>query len=75
MAGNLGKAVLRMHELKSCNSVLDYGTGKGKLVLRLRKEVGNSIVINGYDPAERWEKTQSKARYSNLPRCIRTYRT
>jgi hypothetical protein len=60
LAGNLTSALKRMHELGLCNSVLDYGTGKGKLVERLRSELPDSIHINGYDPAvEAWENKPS----------------
>jgi len=56
LAGNLPAALKRMHGLGICNNVLDYGTGKGKLVHRLRTELPKSISINGYDPAvEEWE--------------------
>ena len=48
---NLCKALSRMHELGVCRSVLDYGTGKGKLVKRLRQELPGSIAVAGYDPA------------------------
>ncbi|MBQ60492.1 MAG: hypothetical protein CMQ19_00300 [Gammaproteobacteria bacterium] len=51
LATQLPIALLRMHELGICNSVLDYGTGKGKLVERLRHELPQSIAVNGYDPA------------------------
>ena len=53
---SLSKALIRMHELGLCNSFLDSGTGKGKLVTRLRKEVKSEIKIMGYDPAvDEWE--------------------
>ena len=53
---SLSTALNRMHELGVCNSFLDYGTGKGKLVTRLRKEVKSQIKIMGYDPAvDEWE--------------------
>jgi hypothetical protein len=56
MAQRLPIALKRMHELGTCNSVLDYGTGKGKLVYRLREELPKSIITKGYDPAvEAWE--------------------
>ena len=51
LASRLGLAVQRMHEMNKCNSVLDYGTGKGKLVDRLRKELPDAINVSGYDPA------------------------
>jgi hypothetical protein len=51
MAGRLPEALRRMHELGLCNSVLDYGTGKGKLVQRLQAELPSGISVMGYDPA------------------------
>jgi len=61
LAGNLPVALRRMHELGICNSVLDYGTGKGKLVHRLRQELPSSILVDGYDPAvEAWETKPGK---------------
>jgi hypothetical protein len=50
-AGRLPLALRRMHELGCCNSVLDYGTGKGSLVERLRLELPPAIEVHGYDPA------------------------
>ena len=55
VASRLPLALLRMHESNVCSSVLDYGTGKGLLVERLRRELPNTIEVTGYDPAvERW---------------------
>lgn len=51
VAGNLPTAVKRMHELGICDSILDYGTGKGKLVEKLEAELPPSISVTGYDPA------------------------
>ena len=50
-ASHLPTALVRMHELGVCDSVLDYGTGKGMLVERLRRELPPSISVKGYDPA------------------------
>ncbi len=50
-ARRLPLALLRMHEHGVCSSVLDYGTGKGLLVDRLRRELPGSIKVTGYDPA------------------------
>ena len=50
-ATHLPTALVRMHELGVCDSVLDYGTGKGMLVERLRRELPPSISVKGYDPA------------------------
>lgn len=51
LATNLPLALLRMHESGLCSSVLDYGTGKGLLVKRLRNELPDTIRVEGYDPA------------------------
>lgn len=51
LATHLPTAIKRMHELGCCDSVLDYGTGKGRLVERLRKELPVTIEVSGYDPA------------------------
>ena len=40
-----------MNENGLCSAVLDYGTGKGLLVERLRRELPDSISVTGYDPA------------------------
>jgi hypothetical protein len=50
-SGRLPAALRRMHELGCCNSILDYGTGKGALVQRLREELPPYINVQGYDPA------------------------
>jgi hypothetical protein len=69
LAGNLPAALKRMHELGVCRSVLDYGTGKGKLVGRLRQELPAGITVNGYDPAvEAWEKKPNKP--SDILTCL-----
>lgn len=51
LASLLPTAIIRMHELGVCNSVLDYGTGKGALVEKLIENVPKTINIKGYDPA------------------------
>ena len=51
IAQNLPTALNRMHELGVCNSFLDYGTGKGLLVQRLKKLVNPKINVTGYDPS------------------------
>lgn len=62
VATNLPKALNRLHKVGLCNSVLDYGTGKGLLVHRLRQELGSDIVVNGYDPSvDEWSEKPSKA--------------
>lgn len=55
VAARLPHALKRMHEYGVCSSVLDYGTGKGLLVERLRETLPREILLDGYDPAvERW---------------------
>ena len=57
VARNLSVALERLHDIGVCNSFIDYGTGKGLLVEKLRSEVGGKIKIDGYDPAvKKWEK-------------------
>ena len=57
VATNITTALTRMNELGICSSILDYGTGKGKLVERLRTELNDNIRVDGYDPAvNQWEK-------------------
>lgn len=51
VATHLPAAVIRMHELGFCNTLLDYGTGKGKLVEHLKESLPGSIKVDGYDPA------------------------
>lgn len=51
VATHLPTALIRLNELGACNSILDYGTGKGKLVKRLQDELPNKITVKGYDPA------------------------
>ena len=50
VATRLPGALSRMNDFGICSSVLDYGTGKGALVRRLREELP-AIKIDGYDPA------------------------
>ena len=51
LARTLPTALKRMNELGICSSVLDYGTGKGALVRRLRAELPSAVRVDGYDPA------------------------
>lgn len=51
LANRLPLALYRMHQIGLCSSVLDYGTGKGLLVKRLRHELPPEINVSGYDPA------------------------
>ena len=62
VATNLPKALSRLHQLGLCNSVLDYGTGKGLLVNRLRHELSSSVQCQGFDPSvDEWSSTPSSA--------------
>ena len=61
-AGHLTEAVLRLHQLGACRSLLDYGTGKGLLVKRLQKELPPEISVSGYDPAvSEWAKRPTES--------------
>ena len=51
LAVHLPAALRQMHELGVCQSVLDYGTGKGDLVQCLRSQLPSAIAVSGYDPA------------------------
>ena len=51
LASRLHNAISRMHDAGICDSVIDYGTGKGGLVSRLSEELPSSISVLGYDPA------------------------
>lgn len=51
VAGRLPEAIQKLHKHGLCGSLLDYGTGKGHLVHRLRQTLPASIHVNGYDPA------------------------
>jgi len=62
VAGRLPEALIRMKEYGVCNSFLDYGTGKGKLVKHLRNKLNSDILIDGYDPAvDEWDKKPKQA--------------
>ena len=55
LAAKLPFGLIRMNELGICNSVLDYGTGKGLLVDNLKSDLPKSINVSGYDPAvDKW---------------------
>ncbi len=47
---NVISALRRYHQLKSVNSVLDYGTGKGAFPKNIKKAIP-SLKVSGYDPA------------------------
>lgn len=54
-ATRLPLAIKKLSSLGVCSSILDYGTGKGVLVDRLRNDLPPDINIDGYDPAvEKW---------------------
>ena len=62
VATDLPKALDRLHELGLCNSILDFGTGKGLLVHRLRDELGSKVNCSGYDPSvDEWSSSPAKA--------------
>ena len=55
LTSNLVPAINLMAQLGICSSLLDYGTGKGRLVKYLRSKLPDNILVNGYDPAvDRW---------------------
>ena len=62
LASYLPLGLIRMHQAGLCKTVLDYGTGKGLLVKRLRKVLPAEIKVSGYDPAvDKWStKPNSK---------------
>ena len=61
VASQLPVAAQRMNELGLCSSLLDYGTGKGRLVEHLRETLPPSIHVDGYDPAvQKWETPPTK---------------
>ena len=63
-ATRLPLAIQRLFAIGACNSFLDYGTGKGKLVQRLRDELPSSIQVDGYDPAvDEWSIKPSGKTY------------
>lgn len=51
LAANLPSAINELHSKGFCKSILDYGTGKGSLVRRLKSELPDTITVCGYDPA------------------------
>jgi len=51
LAQNLSAALIRLHQLGFCDSILDYGTGKGLLVDHLRDSLPPSFEVIGYDPS------------------------
>lgn len=51
LAENLSSAILKCHKINMANSILDYGTGKGKLIKHLKKKLPPNILVDGYDPA------------------------
>ena len=63
-ASRLTLAIRKLASLDVCDSVLDYGTGKGALVERLRSELPSDILVDGYDPAvSKWSSRPSKDKY------------
>ena len=51
LATKLPQCLDRMFEVGVCNSYLDYGTGKGKLLEYIKTNISHPISISGYDPA------------------------
>ena len=66
VAHRLPLALKRMNENGLCSAVLDYGTGKGLLVERLRRELPDSISVTGYDPAVEAWSTKPKGSFDIL---------
>ena len=63
-ATRLPAAITKLSALGACNSVLDYGTGKGALVERLRQKLPSHIQIDGYDPAvQKWASKPAANKY------------
>ena len=61
VATKLPEAITTLNKLGVCKSLLDYGTGKGKLVNRLRQHLSNTVRIDGYDPSvEQWSELPGK---------------
>lgn len=57
LTSNLPLALSHMNRLGMCSTLLDYGTGKGRLIKSLRANVSEDIEFYGYDPAvERWSQ-------------------
>ena len=42
--------VISASKQNACNSILDYGCGKGLLIKKLRENLSPSIKVTGYDP-------------------------
>ena len=56
------------------DSVLDYGTGKGKLVANLRQSTEGKLKIDGYDPAvEQWSTRPDDVYDIVTIGCLRAY--
>ncbi len=47
----IDKAIKILNDKGKCNSFIDYGTGKGNLIKRLRRQLPETISLIGYDPA------------------------
>ena len=51
LSERLPTSISIIHKLFKCNSVLDYGCGKGMIVRSLENKLGNyKISVQGYDP-------------------------
>ncbi|WP_155728128.1 hypothetical protein [Prochlorococcus marinus] len=66
---HLSMALIKLKESGLCQSILDYGTGKGFLVKQLQQELPTDILVRGYDPAilEYKDKPQSP---SDIVTCL-----
>ena len=63
-ATRLPAVIKKLSALGVCKSVLDYGTGKGALVERLRIKLPSHIKIDGFDPAvQKWASKPTETKY------------
>ena len=69
IARNLPLAIERIHELGICNSIIDYGAGKGALIGNLRSSIDKEIRLIGYDPAIK-EYSTKPVNQADLTLCL-----
>ncbi len=55
--------IRKVNEYSRIKSVLDFGAGKGGLVLALKKTLGNEINIKGFDPGVKEYSTMPKEKF------------
>ena len=48
----LPAAVQKLEKYYNFKTLLDYGTGTGNLVRKLRETVSKNMKVDGYDPAQ-----------------------